>query len=79
ANVPHYAWIGLANPEGIVQVATNGLLEGASVAQRPWFQEGSKGEYSADFHPAVLLAQKLPPQSNPWRFVDLSAPVHDLN
>lgn len=79
ANVPHYAWIGLARPDGTVAVASNGLLEGASVAERPWFKEGINGEYAADFHPAVLLAQKLPPQSDPWRFVDLSAPVHDVD
>ncbi|ALU90908.1 diguanylate-cyclase GGDEF domain containing protein [Herbaspirillum rubrisubalbicans M1] len=78
ASVPHYAWIGLARPDGSIMVASQGWLEGASVAERPWFQEGRKGPYAGDYHPAVLLSHQLPPQSNPWRFVDLSAPVHDL-
>jgi len=79
SNVPHYAWIGLAQPDGAVLAATNGLLEGVSVAERPWFQEGRKSEYAGDYHPALLLSKKLQPQSDPWRFVDLSAPVQDAN
>lgn len=78
SNVPHYTWIGMARPDGTLIAASKGMLEGASVADRPWFQEGSKGEYAGDYHPALLLAHKLPPQSAPWRFVDLSAPLHDV-
>lgn len=78
ANVPNYAWIGLAKPDGTVMVATNGLLEGQSVGERPWFKEGQKNTYSADYHPALLLEKKLPPQPEPWRFVDISMPVQDM-
>ncbi len=78
SNVPHYAWIGMANPEGTVLVATNGLLEGQSVAERPWFKGGQKDAYSADYHPAILLEKKLPAQAEPWRFVDIAAPVLDM-
>lgn len=77
-NVPHYAWIGMARPDGTVLAATKGLLEGMSVAERPWFQQGQQTEYAADYHPAVLLEKKLPPQSDPWRFVDLSMPVLNM-
>ncbi|WP_245200139.1 diguanylate cyclase [Herbaspirillum sp. LeCh32-8] len=79
ANVPNYAWIGMARPDGTVLVATNGLLEGQSVGERPWFKEGQKDTYSADYHPALLLEKKLPPQAEPWRFVDLSMPVLDMD
>nr|WP_050469666.1 diguanylate cyclase [Herbaspirillum chlorophenolicum] len=78
ANVPNYAWIGMAAPDGTVLVATNGLLEGQSVAERPWFKEGQRNFYSADYHPAMLLEQKLPQQQEPWRFVDISSPVLDM-
>ncbi|MFJ3056545.1 diguanylate cyclase domain-containing protein [Herbaspirillum sp. NPDC087042] len=77
-NVPHYAWIGMARPDGTVLVATNGLLEGQSVAERPWFKGGQKDAYSADYHPAILLEKKLPVQAEPWRFVDIAAPVLDM-
>src|SRR5690242_16694079 len=34
------AWIGFADVEGKVVAATGGMLEGKSVAARPWFKEG---------------------------------------
>jgi diguanylate cyclase (GGDEF)-like protein/PAS domain S-box-containing protein len=77
SNVPNYAWIGMAKPDGTVLAATNGILEGHSVAERPWFKEGQERMYSADYHTAVLLEKKLPPQADPWRFVDLATPVLD--
>jgi len=77
SSVPNYAWIGMARPDGTVVAATHGMLEGQSVAERPWFKEGSLHPYSADYHPPVLLAKTLPTQAEPWRFVDLATPVHD--
>lgn len=78
ASVPHYAWIGLVSPDGTVLAASKGALEGTSVAERTWFQEGRKGEYIADFYRAVPPGQKPSPQSESQRFVDISAPVRDL-
>ena len=72
---PDYAWIGLANPDGSVYAATQGLLEGQDVSQRPWFQGGRKQLYAGDFHPATLLGKKLPYSADPWRFVDAAAPL----
>lgn len=37
---PHYSWIGVADTDGRVRVATRGLLEKADVRQRPWFAQG---------------------------------------
>ncbi|KPC53823.1 sensor domain-containing diguanylate cyclase [Amantichitinum ursilacus] len=78
---PNYAFIGMASPDGIVQYATHGLLEGKSVAERPWFQAGKRDLFTGDIHEAKLLAKLLSPQANgePLRFVDVATPVFDLN
>lgn len=76
-NVPNYAWIGFASPDGTVLSAANGLLEGQSVAERPWFKRGQKDFFVGDYHPAVLLEKKLPTMNEPWRFVDISTPIVD--
>jgi diguanylate cyclase (GGDEF)-like protein/PAS domain S-box-containing protein len=72
---PDYAWIGLADPDGKVYAATQGLLEGADVSARDWFKGGQDKLYAGDFHPAVLLGKKLPYSADPWRFVDAAGPV----
>jgi diguanylate cyclase (GGDEF)-like protein len=76
---PDYAWIGYATPDGTVQAATQGMLEGQSVQARPWFQDGLKGPAVGDVHEAKLLATLLGPAPNnePFRFVDVAAPVRD--
>ncbi len=76
-SLPNYAWIGFARLDGTVHAATQGMLEGASVAERPWFGEGLKGMTVQDVHPAKLLAEKLGPSDDgePFRFVDVAAPV----
>lgn len=79
ASYPDYAWIGYATPDGTVQAATQGMLEGQSVQARPWFQDGLKGPAVGDVHEAKLLAKLLGPAPNnePFRFVDVATPVHD--
>lgn len=74
-HVPNYAWIGIATPDGNVLAAANGLLEGQSVEQRPWFQKGQRDFFVGDYHPAVLLEKKLPVMNEPWRFVDIATPI----
>jgi diguanylate cyclase (GGDEF)-like protein len=73
------AWIGFADVEGKVVAATGGLLEGKSVAARPWFKEGLQRLAIGDVHEAVLLAQLLGQRENgeSYRFVDLAFPVKD--
>ena len=79
ASYPDYAWIGYAAPDGTVVAATHGMLEGQSVRERPWFQDGLKGPAVGDVHEAKLLATLLGPAPNnePFRFVDVAAPVRD--
>src|SRR5471032_981700 len=74
-----YAWMGVADVDGRVQQAVNGLLVNQSVKARPWFQAGLRDNYTGDPHDAVLLAKLLPGSSNgePMRFIDFSAPIRN--
>ncbi|WP_224001510.1 sensor domain-containing diguanylate cyclase [Aureimonas sp. SA4125] len=77
--LPSYAWIGFATADGTVQASTQGMLRGASVVERPWFKAGLKGPAALDIHEAKLLAKVLEPlpDGQPFRFVDVTAPVRD--
>lgn len=74
------AWIGFARNDGLVVYSADGLLEGANVGARPWFKAGREGPFVGDVHEAKLLAKLLPAPANgePLRFVDVAAPVFDL-
>lgn len=74
---PTNVWIGVADAQGVVRNATNGLLVGQSVAKRPWFQHGLEGLHVGDVHAAQLLESLLPPTATgePHRFVDFAAPI----
>nr|WP_246520144.1 sensor domain-containing diguanylate cyclase [Ancylobacter lacus] len=78
-SLPEYAWIGFATPDGTVRAATRGMLEGVSVAQRPWFIHGLRGTTVEDVHDAKLLDKLLrtSPDEAPFRFVDIAVPVFD--
>ncbi|GGF73970.1 hypothetical protein GCM10011402_28250 [Paracoccus acridae] len=74
------SWLGYADLGGTVVAATNGLLEGQDVSQRPWFRGGLNGGFAGDVHDAVLLAQLLGGEGGePLRFIDLALPVLDQN
>lgn len=75
----YYAWLGIANPEGKVEVAANHLLQGADVSERDWFIHGSKRVYLGDVHKAVLLAKKIKAinPNEPMRFIDFATPIYD--
>ncbi|MFA9439912.1 diguanylate cyclase domain-containing protein [Uliginosibacterium sp. sgz301328] len=75
ATLPIYAWIGVADTDGVVQAATGGLLNGADVSARPWFKAGAIAPHVGDVHEAGLLASLLPKRDEPWHFVDISAPI----
>ncbi len=74
---PSNLWIGVADAQGIVRSATNGMLVGQSVAERPWFKAGMEQVHVGDVHPATLLERLLPPLASgePYRFVDFAAPI----
>jgi len=72
------AWVGLTSPEGVVLTSSNGLLEGESVVERPWFQKGFQQDYAGDVHGAVSLNELLNNTSKtPMRFIDLARPIVD--
>lgn len=74
------SWIGFTGVDGIVLSASGGLLEGESVAERPWFQNGLDQNYAGDVHDAVLLNNLLnTPEGDPLRFIDFSRPVKGAN
>jgi diguanylate cyclase (GGDEF)-like protein len=76
-----FAWIGFADVDGKVVASTGGLLQGTSVAARPWFRQGLERTVVGDVHEAVLLASLLAQRTNgePYRFVDLAVPVRSSN
>lgn len=75
------SWAGFAQLDGTVASASGGMLEGQSVAARPWFQGGLEGDFAGDVHEALLLADLLGPlpDGSPRRFLDLATPVTDAN
>ena len=68
-------------PDSITQkvrrIFGRGMLEGVSVAQRPWFINGLAGAVVEDVHDAKLLDGLLrkSPDDAPFRFVDVAVPV----
>jgi diguanylate cyclase (GGDEF)-like protein len=79
--IPEFTWIGFADRNGKVLAATKGMLEGVSVAERPWFRQGLEKSTAVDVHDAKLLSQLLGPGADgePLRFVDVATPVRDAN
>ncbi|WP_425053659.1 HAMP domain-containing protein [Psychromarinibacter sp. S121] len=74
------SWVGYADVDGIVLDASDDLLVGADVSQRPWFRNGLRSGFAGDVHDAVLLAQKLRPEGgDPLRFIDLALPVRNAD
>ncbi len=72
---PHFAWMGLTDAKGTVLASAGGLLQGANVSKRPWWQGAQNGAFVGDVHGAVLLEKLLPKQDEPWRFVDFALPI----
>lgn len=75
---PSFSWIGVTDINGKVIAATDDILLGGDISQRPVYQEGIKGEFIGDVHEAVLLANLLPnPTGEVMQFVDISYPLTD--
>ncbi|MET0520025.1 MAG: diguanylate cyclase [Burkholderiaceae bacterium] len=73
----HFAWMGVTDAKGRVLASASGLLEGADVSKRPWWQGALRGPFVGDVHAAVLLEKLLPEQPEPWRFVDFAVPIRN--
>jgi PAS domain S-box-containing protein len=74
---PELLWAGFVSVDGRVAVATGELLEGTSVADRPWFARSMSGPHVGTVHDAALLARWLPSTGNgePARLLDLGVPI----
>ena len=74
---PEFEWIGVANPQGRVLAATHGVAEGASVADRSWFELGLKGTRTGDARLAPMAARTQPAATDgaPASVVDMIASV----
>ncbi|MEO8280027.1 MAG: histidine kinase [Ideonella sp.] len=74
---PEFAWLGVADQLGHVTAATDGMLEGADVSARPWFQRGRSGRFLSGVQQAPLLAAVLPPvaDADASRFITLAVPL----
>lgn len=72
----YYAWIGIANLDGHIVAASNGILQGADISKRPWYANALRGVHIDDVHEAKLLERLLPadPSGEPVRFVDVAFP-----
>lgn len=74
---PNNRWTVIADPQGIVQVATGGMSEGLDVGTRPWFVGGLKGPYVGEVRASTRPVSPTAPQDNaePVRLLDFSAPI----
>lgn len=71
-----YAWIGCAGMDGRVLGASDGLLKGSDISQRPWYAGALKANYLGGPHRALLLEKKLNTNElEPLRFLDIAIPV----
>lgn len=77
AQFPEFAWLGVADLQGRVIAATGDLLQGTSVAQRPWFRAAASGPYLGNVHVADPVEQQLAPPApgQPLQLVDTAAPI----
>lgn len=76
SHFPSFSWIGYTDIKGKVLAATDGILLGKDLSERPVFKEGIQGKFIGDVHDAVLLAKLLPnPTGEPLQFVDVSLPI----
>jgi len=78
-NYSDYAWVGITDRNGKVLFSSDGILEGADVSTRTWFQGALQAPYFVgDVHGALLLEKILNPDgAEPLRFVDISLPLKD--
>lgn len=79
-SIPSFSWVGLTDEDGIVTAATDKLLIGTDISDRPVFKHALTGPFIGDVHDAVLLSKILPnPGGEPLQFVDISTPVKGSN
>lgn len=76
-----YVWIGVTDLYGEVEVATDGLLEGVSIASRGVYLNGKERLWFGSLHPPVALVEPLrrSGQSVPKELADIAMPIVDAD
>jgi PAS domain S-box-containing protein len=79
ATTGSYVWIGATDLNGQVQAATDGLLEGVSIATRGVYLNGRNGLWFGSLHPPVALREPLRSLGRPipLELADIAMPVMD--
>lgn len=79
ASYPDYSWIGIADLDGEIRVATGGVLTGANVRHLPWFSQGLSGPSIIGPIEAPMLGAALQekPLREAMRLIDFSSPILD--
>jgi len=74
-----YVWIGVTDLYGQVEAATDGLLEGSSIATRGVYVNGKEGLWFGSLHAPVALVEPLRKigQPVPAELADIAMPVLD--
>ena len=74
-----YVWIGVTDEHGEVEVASDGLLEGVSIANRGVFTNGRDGLWFGSLHPPVALRDPMRKRGLPVpdELADIAMPVYD--
>jgi signal transduction histidine kinase/ActR/RegA family two-component response regulator len=76
--LPDYVWIGVADSNGQVTVAAQGMMEGTDVAQDSWFRAGLKGAVFGDVHGASTVGAQLAAarEGEATRLIAVAAPIN---
>lgn len=79
ASSSSYVWIGVTDMLGVVEVASDGLLEGLSIATRGVFANGKEGLWFGSLHAPVALKEPLLKLGRPVprELADIAMPIMD--
>ena len=74
-----YVWIGATDANGQVLTASDGVLEGQSLAQRPVYLRGREGAWFGSLHPPTGLREPLAALQRPvsGELADIAMPYED--
>jgi len=77
---PQFAWIAIVNTNGIVEAATDGILEGKNVSDRYWFKSAIQAPVFGDTQEAVPLESILTDSSGRnVHFTKMATPILDAS
>jgi len=73
---PNSVWTAVADADGVVRVASRGVLTGSSIADRTWFRAGLHDAYVGEVSdPRLLAAMATSAPGQTARFINFSAPI----